>query len=198
MGINIKEIIGVWDKGFSLDKHKIKSTYTGDNEYGHPTFETLRTDIGEALYQLKYKEDFTQCDIIARNIKDHIFPLLPDVSFIIPMPPSKARLKQPVVEIAKALSHLTDKQCISDILIKSKITPQMKDITDRQTRIDTLLNAFEIDTDIVSQKLPGKLYNVLLIDDLFDTGTSLEAATKKLRECDKIGQIFVATATRTI
>ena len=55
MNVNVKEISGVWDKGFSLDKHKISSTYTGDNEYGHATFNTLRTDIGEALYQLKYK-----------------------------------------------------------------------------------------------------------------------------------------------
>ncbi|MGL6541902.1 hypothetical protein ACSZNU_14415 [Aeromonas hydrophila] len=89
MNVNVKEISGVWDKGFSLDKHKIRSIYTGDNEHGYATFDTLRTDIGEALYQLKYQSDFTQCNIIAQSIKDHIFPLLPFVSFIVAMPPSK-------------------------------------------------------------------------------------------------------------
>jgi predicted amidophosphoribosyltransferase len=184
MDVNVKEINGLWDKGFSLDKHKISSTYTGDNEYGHPTFDTLRTDIGEALYQLKYKSDFSQCDVIAENIKYHIISQLPFVSFILAMPPSKTRTKQPVIEIAKILSTLTDKPCINDILLKSKNTPQMKDIAKREDRIVTLL--------------PKKGYNVLIIDDLFDTGTSLEAATQKLKECDKIGQIFVATVTRTV
>lgn len=198
MKVNVKEINGVWDKGFSLDKHKISSTYTGDNEYGHPTFDTLRTDIGEALYQLKYKGDFSQCNRIADNIKDHIISRLPFISFIVSMPPSKTRVKQPVIEIGKSLSRLIDKPCINDILLKSKNTPQMKDIPNRNDRIETLLNAFEINTNVVINRLPKQGYNVLIIDDLFDTGTSLEAATKKLRDCDKIGQIFVATATRTI
>ncbi|PSW36677.1 ComF family protein, partial [Photobacterium phosphoreum] len=170
----------------------------GYNEYGHPEFKTLRTDIGEALFQLKYRSDFSQCAVIAQSINDHIIPLLPLISFIIAMPPSKIRQKQPVVEIAEALSHLTDKPCINDILLKSKNTLQMKDIPDRQVRIDTLLDAFELNSDAIAMKLPAASYNVLIIDDLFDTGTSLEAATRKLRECGKIGEIFVATATRKV
>ncbi|PSU59432.1 ComF family protein [Photobacterium phosphoreum] len=198
MELNVKEIVGVWDKGFSLDKHTIRSIRTGYNEYGHPEFKTLRTDIGEALFQLKYRSDFSQCAVIAQSINDHIIPLLPLISFIIAMPPSKIRQKQPVVEIAEALSHLTDKPCINDILLKSKNTLQMKDIPDRQVRIDTLLDAFELNSDAIAMKLPAASYNVLIIDDLFDTGTSLEAATRKLRECGKIGEIFVATATRKV
>lgn len=198
MELNVKEIVGVWDKGFSLDKHKIRSICTGHNEHGYPKFDTLRTDIGEALFQLKYRSDFSKCDVIAQSINDHIIPLLPFISFIIAMPASKVRKKQPVIEIAEALSHLTDKPCINDILLKLKNTPEMKDIPDRQTRIDTLLDAFELNNDAIAIKLPAKNYNVLIIDDLFDTGTSLEAATRKLRECDKIGKIFVATATRKV
>ncbi|HDY7616585.1 TPA: ComF family protein [Vibrio vulnificus] len=197
MDVNVKSLEGNWDNGFSLDKHKIKSIYTGDNEYGHPTFDTLRTDAGEALYQLKYKSDFDQCNDIAQSIAENIVPRLPDISFIVAMPPSKTRAKQPVVEIANALSNLIDKPCINNIIFKSKTTPQMKDIENREDRIATLLDAFEIDLKVVEQWLPSTGYNVLIIDDLFDTGTSLEAATQKLRECDKIAGIFVATVTRT-
>ncbi|SFG46856.1 ComF family protein [Neptunomonas qingdaonensis] len=198
MNVNVKEINGVWDKGFSLDKHKISSTYAGENEYGHPTFNTLRTDIGEALYQLKYKADFSQCDVIAANLNNLIVPLLPFVSFIFAMPPSKVRPKQPVIEIGHALSKLTDKPCINDILIKSKTTPQMKDIENREDRVNTLLDAFVVNTNVVKNRLPKEKYNIFIIDDLFDTGTSLEAVTKKLRECGKIDQVLVATVTRTI
>lgn len=198
MNVSVKVLNGIWDKGFSLDKHKISSTYTGENQYGHPTFDTLRTDIGEALYQLKYKSDFSKCDIIASNINNHIIPLLPFVSFIFSMPPSKSRPKQPVIEIGNSLSKIIGKPCINEILVKSKTTPQMKDITNREDRVNILLDAFVIDIKVVQTRLPKEKYNVLIIDDLFDTGTSLEAVTKKLKECGKIGQVLVATVTRTI
>jgi len=45
---------GPWAKGFAFDLHTISSEYTGDNEYGHPTFDTTRSQIGQLLYELKY------------------------------------------------------------------------------------------------------------------------------------------------
>ncbi|PSW31338.1 ComF family protein, partial [Photobacterium phosphoreum] len=44
MELNVKEIVGVWDKGFSLDKHTIRSIRTGYNavSYTHLTLPTIR------------------------------------------------------------------------------------------------------------------------------------------------------------
>ncbi|HHF0540419.1 MULTISPECIES: ComF family protein [Vibrio] len=196
MDVNVKEITGVWDSGFSLDKHIVSSTYVGDNEWGHAQFDTVRTDVGEAVFRLKYRDDFTKCAEIAQSINDDIVSKLPFISFIVAMPPSKIRPKQPVQEIALELANIAGKLCIDGLLIKSKSTPQMKDIASRQERIELLMEAFEIDDKVVAKTLPETGYNVLIIDDLYDTGTSLEAATQTLRECDKINQIFVATATR--
>ena len=198
MEVNVKEIKGEWDLGYSLDKHTLHSQYIGVNASGRSMFDTTRSEAGEALYQLKYKLDFGKTQLIAENIKEHIFPLLPKFSFIIAMPPSKDREKQPVEEIAKELADLIKKPIVSGLLCKSKTTPQMKDIEDRDERIKTLLDAFKIDNDIVEEILTGESgFSVLIIDDLFDTGTSLEAATKTLRECSKISNIYVATVTRT-
>ncbi|MEZ9426114.1 ComF family protein [Vibrio lentus] len=196
MDVNVKAITGNWDSGYSLDKHIVSSTYIGENEWGHARFDTTRTDIGEAVFRLKYRDDFTKCLDIAQSINYHILPKLPFISFIVGMPPSKTRLKQPVQEIALELANLAGKLFVDGLLIKSKSTPQMKDIDSRQERLDLLVEAFEINAKVVAEVMPENRYNVLIIDDLYDTGTSLEAATQTLRLCDKIDQIFVATATR--
>jgi predicted amidophosphoribosyltransferase len=96
--VSLKQIQGPWDEGWVLDKHTLRSTYLGDDEYGHPRFETTRTDVGESTYQLKYHNDWTQTTPLAQAIATHIFPKLANVGFIVPMPASKMRDKQPVTE----------------------------------------------------------------------------------------------------
>jgi len=52
--INPKIITGCWTEGFALDFHTLSSEFIGDDEYGHPQFDTKRSEIGELLYRLKY------------------------------------------------------------------------------------------------------------------------------------------------
>jgi hypothetical protein len=47
-----RRINGAWREGFALDLHTLSSEYVGDDEFGHPRFDTIRTEIGELLYQL--------------------------------------------------------------------------------------------------------------------------------------------------
>ncbi|MEZ9067741.1 ComF family protein [Vibrio atlanticus] len=144
MNVNVKAISGVWDSGYSLDKHIVSSTFIGENEWGHPQFDTTRTDIGEAIFRLKYRSDYSKCNEIAQSINDNIVSKLPEVSFIVAMPPSKVRPKQPVQEIATELANIMGKPCVNGLLIKSQMTPQMKDIETREERIELLLKAFEL------------------------------------------------------
>ncbi len=46
MDIHPKEIKGSWDQGFVLDVHTISSTMIGYNEFGHPEFDTVRSQLG--------------------------------------------------------------------------------------------------------------------------------------------------------
>ena len=191
MKVNVCKISGHWDVGYSLDKHSISSVCIGNNEYGHPIFDTIRTEVGESLFQLKYNSDRSQLNILATQIVDSLGNYFGSASFIVPMPPSKSRPFQPVIEIAKQVAVLMIVPCREDVLVKTGQTDQMKNIPSREERIRTLCSNFKVN-DVLSE---GK-YNVLIVDDLYDTGSSLEAATAMLRKYEKIQKIFVATITR--
>lgn len=191
MKVNVQRINGNWDLGYSLDKHVIQSTYIGDNQWGHPEFDTTRSEVGEALFQLKFRSDFNQVQPIATQINTSLAPYFPSTSLVIPMPPSKQRPRQPVIEVARQVAINMGVPCCENLLVKTSSTPQMKDIGSRDEKIETLAKAFSV-YDVLDEGL----FDVLIIDDLFDSGASLEAATRVLRGYNKIRNVYVVTITR--
>lgn len=191
MKTNVQRIFGNWDIGYSLDKHSLSSVFIGNNEFGHPMFDTTRTEVGEALYQLKYNSDSSQISIIGQQVVDYLGEYLQSVSFIIPMPASKPRVLQPVNEIAKQIAVLMNIPYVDNLLVKTAYTAQVKNMPLKIERINALCSNFK-----VNDVLPEGFHNVLIVDDLYDTGASLEAATAMLRQYTKINKIFVITITR--
>jgi predicted amidophosphoribosyltransferase len=191
--INLKAIEGNWDAGYALDKHTLSSTYIGDNQFGHPQFNTTRSEVGEALYQLKFRHDKNQAAPIAKEIVDNVLPKLGKIDLIIPMPPSKTRAWQPVSEIAKGIRDLTGIVVFENILIKENgdQNTQLKDMTTKAEKVEALAGRFSINDEITNQGC----WNALLVDDLYDTGASMEAACSELKKYNKIGKIYVATAS---
>ena len=191
MEVNVRQIYGGWDLGYSLDKHTISSTPIGPNEWGHMQFDTIRPEAGEALFQLKYRSDFTQVIVIASQMYQSLSEYFSSANLIIPMPASRQRSRQPVIEIARELSRLMNIPCYEGLLLKETLTPPMKDIATIEEKVQTLMDAFSI-----NDQLGEGLYDVLIVDDLYDTGSSLEAATNVLRQYSKIRNIYVSTVTR--
>ena len=191
MDVNVKQINGIWELGYSLDKHTLSSTPIGENHYGHMQFDTIRPEAGEALYQLKYKNDFSQVSAIAQQLNISCEHLFPPVSLILPMPASTVRSRQPVTEIARELARLKGIPCYENLLIKTGTTAPMKDLGTREEKVSALIGAFT-----VQDVLESGQYDILIVDDLFDTGSSLEAATTILKEYNKIRNVFVMTVTR--
>ena len=191
MEVNIQRINGNWDLGYSLDKHVLQSVYLGENQSGHAEFDTTRSEVGEALFLLKYRSDFTQISAIADQMTKSLSQYFSTACLVIPMPASKQRARQPVREIAIKVAENMKIPCLENLLIKNVSTPQMKDIDSRDEKVDTLVKAFAI-----NDVLGDGDYDILIVDDLYDTGSSLEAATKVLNEYSKIRNIYVATVTR--
>lgn len=188
---NLKEISGNWELGFALDKHVLSSVYLCDNQYGHPTFDTTRSEIGEAIYQLKYKKDWGQVDPLAKEFVRSVFPKFKNVGLLIPMPPSNVRAKQPVTELTEAIGRLTGIPVFDNLLIKAKDGEELKNISGKDAKIEALRGRFTIN-DAIQGSGP---WNALIIDDLYDTGATLEMACAALNGYTKISSAFVSTFT---
>lgn len=191
MNINLKQLVGNWDKGFALDKHVVSSTFIGYNEAGYPQYETLRTEVGEALFQMKYRGDLEQSKKLAQEIYEKIYPYYSDVDFVIPMPATVHRQVQPVFLLAQKFSLLAEIPCITNLLYKEQNPYSIKDLNSKDERKYQLNQYLKLNPCIKD----GKQKNVLLIDDIYDTGASLEVACQLLNNYDKIGNIYVATVT---
>ena len=140
MRTNIKEIQGNWDLGYTLDKHILSSTPLGENEYGHMQFDTIRSDVGEAVYRLKYKGDLTQASALAKAINNNLMPLFGKVDVIIPMAASTQRAVQPVPEVVAHLSGLSGIDWYSKWLCKAPGGISLKDLQGREAREEALGN----------------------------------------------------------
>lgn len=188
---NIKAIYGNWDKGYALDKHMLRSTYLGDNEQGHPQFHNERTETGEAVYQLKYKYQWDKAEVLAQAVAEQIVPHLGPIGLVIPMPPSKQRAQQPVHVVAAALAKKLGVHSFEKILLKNYTGQSLKDLHAREEKVKALSGTISLSDKIAGD---GK-YNALVLDDLFDSGASMEAACAVLRTYAKIDKIFAVALT---
>ncbi|HMN68779.1 MAG TPA: hypothetical protein PKC28_09610 [Bdellovibrionales bacterium] len=192
MKTNITEIHGPWDLGFVLDRQVESSSYLGDDEQGNPQFHTVRTEIGEAVYQLKYRSDFSKVDPLANELASLAQKTFKSIDVVVPMPPSKVRPKQPVIELAKAVAIKLSKKYSDSTLVKNSVTKQMKDLKTKDEKMAALLGSFT-----ANQNLGSGPVDVLIVDDIFASGSSLEAACNVLRGYGAVRNIFVLVLSRT-
>lgn len=189
--IHPKEIKGAWDVGYVLDQHTISSTMIGYNEFGHPEFDTQRSPLGELVYRLKYKNDKSTLSSIIDTLVTFIRATDMRLEVIVPVPPSKLqRSFQPVIEIATQLGKALGVPLDTITLKKTRSTSQMKDIGDYAERVKALEAVFTVDTS-----LEGK--QVLLLDDLFQSGASMNVASRTLKKQGDVKAVYAIALTRT-
>lgn len=191
MNVSLRQVHGPWDDGWVLDKHSLGSICVGHNAYGHPVFETTRTEVGEATFQLKYRSDWSQAAPLAQAIASYILPKLPKIGFIIPMPASTYRPRQPVNEVANELGRQVNVPVFNNILLRAAGGKSLKDVATKEEKIEILKGGFSIQDMIPSEGV----WDVLIVDDLFHTGASLEAACQALRGYPKVRRIYAAALT---
>jgi len=182
---------GKWKQGYVLDYHTVSSTYIGDNEFGHPVFETTRTELGELLYRLKYKYDDSLVDELVETAAAFVVSWRPGVQVVVPVPPSRrARSKQPVFEVSERLAARLGIEFAGRCVVKSKDTPELKDVYDYEERLSLLEGAFEIKAEV-----QGRV--VLLFDDLYRSGATMNAVTEVLQGSGHVREVYALALTRT-
>ena len=186
------KILGRWRMGFALDEHTRHSEFIGHNQYGHSMFDTVRSPVGELLYQLKNKGDRTAVDELVDAAETFVRKWDPDVEVIVPVPPSSIKRKDhPGFLVGEPLSSRLGLEWASDAIVKTKSTSPLKNVFDLDKRNEILDGAFAVKTG----DLEGK--TILLFDDLYRSGATMNTVADVLRDEGHVEAIYALTLTRT-
>jgi ATP-dependent DNA helicase RecQ len=175
-----RPLSGNWQTGFALDFH---SSYQGAD--------WNRSGVGDLTYRLKYQSDATALPaLVEHTLKLFLaHPEMNQFDIILPVPSSTPRDFNPVYEFCKALSCALDKP-MQTSLVKARQTQPQKEMHTLVQKRDNVAGAFTLNRDIKGQR-------ILIVDDLFDTGATLEEITRVLLD-HQAARVNVLTLTRTI
>jgi predicted amidophosphoribosyltransferase len=177
-------------RAFALDLHTLSSEYVGDDEFGHPRFDTIRTEIGELLYQLKSKGDKTAVTPLAEALEKHLKEWKPPVDLIVPVPPSSKRAMPPVMILTEAVSKQTG-IALADCVKRARDIPQLKNVTDLDERTKLLQGLHSVDKTVTQGRA------ILLFDDLYRSGATMNSIAAELRDNGLAADVYALTVTRT-
>ena len=181
------------------------TTYSPNHQCQHcqerpPSFERAWTlfpylsPLREAICALKYQRKYT----LARPLARLMIGALPsgiEVDTIIPVPLHQTRLRSREFNqsllLADQLSRHLAKPVSATQLVRASATAPQTTLT-RQERLQNLRNAFAVRRP---QDLTEK--RILLVDDVFTTGTTLNECAKALRNAGA-GPVFALTLARTV
>lgn len=166
-----------------LDFHTIKSTYLGEDQHGNKRFDTIYTQLGGLVYDLKYGNNKETVNKILELVKDELNEYKDIIDIIVPVPPSnKNRYYQPVFELVKVFSKYLNKEYNQNILRKISNT-QAKDGKSVENMIKLEYNF-------------DRKVNILLVDDLLYTGNTLKECCKVLKQNSNVEKIYCLVMTK--
>jgi competence protein ComFC len=188
--INWQKIEGAWQSGVALDLQTTSSTFLGHDEFGHARFDNTRSEIGEFLHQLKNRGDRNAAGPIVEAAAKFIRPYRAKFDALVPVPPSSQRALQPVIVLAEGIGRALDLpvlQCIST----TRETTQLKNITDPEERKKHVSGLYAVDT------AQTRGTNILLFDDLFRSGSTMNAITEVLLSAGRAASVRALAITKT-
>lgn len=171
--IHPERIDGPWIDGFVLDRHVVSSRpigYLGE----HMQFETTRSPLGELVYQLKYRSGKPD-DIVDTAVAFVTQRWSGVIDCVVTPPPSLHRSKQPAVLIAEGIAGQIGVPSLPAAAMKATATQQMKNVPLHE-RAPLLSAAIQAGSDSVQSR------RILLVDDLWETGSTLRRVAEVLAQ----------------
>lgn len=190
VSINKRKIHGKWTSGWALDLHTLSSTHLGVDERGHDVYDTKRSEIGDLLYRLKYRGDQEAAKEIIAAAAGFVRPSRAKFDLIVPVPPSGVRAVQPVIVLATGLGAALDLP-VADCIALTRPATQLKGVMDSERRKELLDGLYSVDPAVTAGK------SVLLFDDLFRSGSTMNAITELLLGGGKAASVRALTISRT-
>ena len=136
--------------------------------------------IRRMLSEVKYHQDPQLLDFPCLDFAGRYRPMFErwNAEALIPVPVHRSRLKargyNQAAEIARRMSDVLDIPVDETYLLRTGRTEAQKKLNDVE-RFMNLLNAFSVDGE------PGRYRTVILVDDIYTTGSTLSACTKVLQ-----------------
>ena len=149
--------------------------------------------LKKLILNLKYHKSFIAGKVLADLLCQIIIEKKLSIDCICYVPISKDSLKKRGFNqcsvLAKNISSILDIPVI-DCLVKVKETKEQK-LLGKEERMKNILDAFEIKN---KEKLFKK--NILLIDDVYTTGATINECKKNIEKCN-INKIYVLTIAKS-
>ncbi len=174
---------GNFDLGFALGEYSIKESA-----------KRKRTKVGDLLHKFKYEQNRHAGMILTDLASDFINSqiLLKSADLMLTIPPSfRSRSFDPVSFIAERIKERTQIRWERDVFLRTRLTQPQKSIWDKELKQWNVFNTFRI-----AKPLQLEEKKILLIDDVFASGATLNEISAVLREA-KADKIYVLVLVKT-
>jgi len=175
-----RPLSGPWQVGWALEFH---SRFSGS--------EWSRSEVGDLAYRLKYNEDLSVLNKLVEQTLELLqtYPELAQADSIVPVPSTSERKIQPVMAYCEALAGKI-KLPVLALITKVHQTRAQKELKTLAQKRANVSGAFTLTASAKDRR-------ILLVDDLFDSGATLEEITHLLQR-GGAASVNVLTLTRTI
>lgn len=161
-------------------------------EYGAALFHYNEVSA-RSMVQIKYKNKREYLDFYSREMVDRLGPKIrrmhADALLPVPVHPARRRARgyNQAEELALRISAQMGIPVYKNLLIREKKTAPQKELTPGE-RLRNLEQAFAVKTDLI----PEGLESVILVDDIYTTGSTIEACTRALHRAGIPKVYFIA------
>ena len=191
--INPMIIEGNWKEGYTLDYFMLESNYKGEDIFGYPIFDVKYSEIGKAMNELKYHKEYNKAieiaNIVTKFIKEE-WKIADKIDGIIATPPTYSREIQPLFQVVKHLGENLQKPISLDFFRKLS-SEELKKLP-QEKKMELFKNS------IIKERKLTKRGNILLVDDIYSTGSTLRNLCELLKEDIYVDDIYVLTICKNI
>ncbi len=197
-----------WEKsicrccGDALNNPEIENSLCGDCLQDPSAFEWARSvfqlspELSKIVHSFKYAGEESALPWMTSQMQDYLEKNFPGIKFdyIIPVPLHWWRLLRrgynQSLLLAKALAKKRNEKLDFDSLVKTKASKAQSSLS-KTERLKQLKMAFRL-------KSPEKFKDktILLVDDVYTTGSTLQECAKVLKQAD--AEVFAFTLARTV
>ncbi len=181
--LNMISLKGDFDSGYALGRYSQPKGAHGQ-----------KTQVGELLHRFKYQFEQNAGEILADLSAELIDSRssLKSSDFIITVPPSfTSRPFDPISFLAERISKRTGIRWEKDVIKRTRITKLQKGIFDKAGKEENVISTFRLNNPLfISEK------RILLFDDLYDSGATINQIAQILRRANA-NRIFVLVLAKT-